>query len=100
MAYHYGDTPAANPITHEDDVAYMAKRWLLIAEQAALIVIDASLISLNDDQRAALDVATAWRYDIGEHRIECLFHDPDAETRFRELEAFGDEDRKSSEQAA
>lgn len=73
MAYHYGDALGANPITAEDDLAYLEARWGRIAEQARMLTVSGSLVSLGNRQRDALGLATAWRYDIGEHRIECLF---------------------------
>lgn len=73
MAYHYGDTPTANPVTADEDAAYMAERWTRIAEQARTIVVAGSIVSLGQDEREALGHTTAWRYDIGRDRIECLF---------------------------
>lgn len=84
MAHHYGDTPTSNPITFDEDVAYMASRWARIAEQARLIVVEGSLVSLSHRQRDALDHASAWRYDIGMERIECLFVFEDSATTFLE----------------
>lgn len=77
MPFHYGDAPAGNPVTGDDDRAYMETRWQKLLPASVRIVVEASIVTVTDTQQMALSIATAWRYDIGEDRIECLFVFPD-----------------------
>lgn len=75
MAYHYGDMPRATPACFAMDHEYMEKRWGVMRDQGYhMIVMKGSVVSLTKSERDALEwFPAAWRYEIGENRIECLF---------------------------
>ena len=90
MAFSYGDTPRACPVTYLMDREYMERRWQAIVDAGyVMMTIEASIVSCGDAVREALAVfPAAWRYDIGEQRIEMLF-DPGFDQRQRFIEDTG-----------
>ncbi len=82
MAFSYGDTPRATPACFAMDRDHMERRWQVMLDAGyILMTIEGSIVSCGDIVRGALaDIPAAWRYDIGENRIEVLF-DPGFDQR-------------------